>query len=389
MRRLIFAVLLFAFSTAAQRGPMQAAPRDAAVASGNSAQSDVLLGPAGTMVPLALVRPVLAKSAAVGEAVYAETAFPVVVGGRLAIPAGTYVRGEIDSITRPGVFSPHAQFEIHFTQLIFANGYTFEFSSMQSVAGASQPTSAVASPASANDVIPAVALVYVDVTRGNDVLLDNGTQFEMVLQEPVQLISASVASAARAAKPLDPRQFRTASVCRPTPGSPGTPDTVIPGTPDTVIPGTPDTVIPGTPDTVIPGTPDTVIPGTPDTVMPGSPATPDIPCPGPPVVAGSTKARKQSFALGAPAQLAGQQLASGSYEAAWKGSGPLALVQILHNNKVVASIQARVVLLDRKSPAPAAGMVTNPDGSRSLQSLRFAGQSFALYFDLPSQRESS
>jgi hypothetical protein len=388
MRRLSIAVLLFAFSTAAQRGPMQAAPQSPATATGTPAQSTVLVVPAGTMVPLALMRPVLFKSAAVGETIYAETAFPVTVEGRMAIPAGTYARGRIDSITRPGLFSPHAQFEMRFTQLIFANGYTLEFSTVQSLAGSAAQPSATALPGNSDDVIPAVASVYVDVTKNNDVLLDNGTQFEMVLQEPLQLLAARVAPAARMAKPLDVTQFRTASVCRPIPGSPGTPDTVIPGTPST--PGTPDTVIPGVngmPDTVIPGIPAT--PGTPDTVIPGTPATPGIACPGPPVVVDSTKAQKQFFDLTDSTQLAGQQLAPGRYEATWKGSGPLALVEILHNNKIVASLQARIVLLNRKSPAPGAGIVTNPDGSRSLQSLRFAGQSFALYFDLPSQRESS
>lgn len=388
MRRLIIAVLLFAFSTAAQHGPVQPAPVDPAPASGNLAQPSVLLVPTGTTVPVALTQPVFAKSAAVGEAIYAETAFPVTVDGRMAIPAGTYVQGQIDSMTRPGVFSPHAQFEIRFTRLIFANGYAFEFSPAQNLASAVAPAATTASSANAADVIPAVALVYVDVTKRNDVILDNGTQFEMVFQEPVQLLSTNVASAAGVANPLGVTHFRTASVCRTIPGSPGTPDTVIPGTPST--PGTPDTVIPGVngaPDTVIPGIP--ASPGTPDTVIPGSPATADIPCPGPPVVAQSTKTQKQSFALSVPTQLAGQQLAAGSYQATWKGSGPLALVQILRNKKVVASVQARVVLLDRESPAPATGVVADPDGSQSLQSLRFAGQSLALYFDLPSQRESS
>lgn len=388
MRRLIIAVLLFAFSAAAQRGPMQPVPQDSAPARGNSAQSAVLVVPAATAVPVALTQPVFAKSAAVGEAIYAETAFPVAVDGRMAIPVGTYVLGQIDSMTLPALFSPHAQFEIHFTRLIFANGYTFELSSAQNLASGSVSASAAPSSVNAADVFPAAALVSVDVSMSSDVLLDNGTQFEMVFQDPVQLLSARIASAAGLAKPFDATHFRTASVCQPIPGSPGTPDTVIPGTPST--PGTPDTVIPGVngaPDTVIPGIP--ASPGTPDTVIPGSPATADIPCPGPPVVAQSTKTQKQSFTLSAPTEIAGQQLAAGSYQATWKGSGPIALVQILRNKKVVASVQARVVLLDRESPAPATGIVTNPDGSRSLQSLRFAGQSLALYFDLPSQRESS
>ena len=384
MRKLTLAILLFAFSTMAQRGPMQPAPQQPSMATNNhSGKPTVLVVPAGTTVQLALTQPVLAKSAAVGEAIFAETVFPVTADGHMAIPAGTYVQGQIDSLSRPGMFSPHAQFQIHFTQLIFANGYTFQFSSMQNLTNAQGGAAEYAA-----DVIPAAANVYVNATTRNDVLLDNGTQFEMILQDPVQLVSASVASAVRVSKPLNLEQFKTASMCRPIPATPGTSDTVIPGTPGT--PGTPDTVIPGVggaPDTVIPGIP--ASPGTPDTVIPGTPATPEIPCPGPPAVMNNMKTQKQAFSLGAPLQLAGQPLAAGAYEATWKGSGPSVSVEIVDKKKTVATVQARLVLLSGKSPAVVVGTQPNANGLASLQSLRFGGQSFALYFDQAVQQETN
>ncbi|HTZ98848.1 MAG TPA: hypothetical protein VMB02_00860 [Candidatus Aquilonibacter sp.] len=382
MRRLAIAILLCTLSAAAQRGPLQPAPQQPTTATNNSSQPTVLVVPAGRTVPLEITQPVFAKSAAVGEAIFAETVFPVTVNGRMAIPAGTYVQGQIDSLSRPGIFSPHAQFQIHFTRLVFANGYTFDFSAIQNLTSvqAPGPNPAVPDASPATDVIPAVANVYVAVTLRNDVLLDNGTQFDMILQEPVQLISASVAAAVRVSKPPLIGHFETASTCRAIPATQGTPDTVIPGTPGTS--GTPDIVIPGAngaPDTVIPGTPAT--PGTPDTVIPGTPGTPGIPCPGPPVVTESTKTQKQAFSVSAPVQLDGQQLAAGDYEATWKGPGPRVSVKIAEKKKTVATVQARLVLLNRKSPSVALGTQPNPDGSLSLQSLRFKGQSFALYFD--------
>jgi hypothetical protein len=384
MRKLTLAVLLFAFSAAAQRGPMVPSPQQPTTATNShSKRSTVLVIPAGNTVPLALTQPVLANSAAVGGPIFAETVFPLAVNGQMAIPAGTYVQGQIESMSRPGIFSPHAQFQIRFTRLIFANGYTFQFSAMQNLTGAQS-----ASAGSADDVIPAVANIYVGVTSRNDVLLDNGTQFEMILQEPVQLVAASVASAVRVSKAPDFSGFRTASTCRAIPATEGTSDTVIPGTPPT--PGTPDTVIPGVdgaPDTVIPGIP--ASPGTPDTVIPGTPGTPGIPCPGPPVVVDNTKTQKQTFNLSAPAQLAGQQLAAGTYEATWKGSGPRVSVQIIDKKKTVASVQAQLVLLNRKSPSAAIGTQPNPSGVPSLESLRFRGQSFALYFDQAAQEETN
>ena len=59
----------------------------------------------------------------------------------------------------------------------------------------------------------------------------------------------------------------------------------------------------------------------------------------------------------------------------------MAQVGILQDGKAVLTVMARVVLLNRKSSADTPGTQTNSDGSLSLQSLRFAGETFALYFD--------
>ena len=328
--------------------------------------------PAGTSVFLALTNPVMTGSAKAGDSIYAETTFPVAANTRMAIPAGTDVQGVIDAVARPGKFSTHAQLQIHFTKVIFTNGYTVELPS---------PPDAGATPLP-NDVAAAVANPYVLVSPRSDVLLDNGTQIEMVLQVPLLLDSARVAAAARESQPYAADRFCSASRCRPTPGWPGTPDTVIPGTPGT--PGTPPTVIPGapgTPDIVIPGIPAT--PGTPATVMPGSPATPGIPCPGPPLVTANSKVQlyREAFQLAAPVQIAGTPLAAGSYELAWKGLGAPVQVTFAQKGKFVASVRARVVWLNRKPSADVPQMATQPDGSISLLSVRFAGETFALYFD--------
>jgi hypothetical protein len=90
---------------------------------------------------------------------------------------------------------------------------------------------------------------------------------------------------------------------------------------------------------------------------------------------------KESFQLDAPVQVSGRQLSAGSYQVAWEGSGPPVQVDILQKGNIVVSVRARVVLLNRKSPANTPAMRPNFDGSLSLQSLRFAGQTCALYFD--------
>jgi hypothetical protein len=380
------AILLAALTSAAQTAPPQPDSQARSQAGSSTAKSRIVI-PAGTTVSLALTSPILARTAKAGDGVYAQVAFPVAVKNQMAIPPGTYVQGQIDTLTRPGLFSPHAQFQIHFTKIIFANGYTVELAGPKNVTSgqpSAQPAPAAPGtpPAPPDDVIAAVATAYVQVSSASDVLLDNGSQIEMVLQVPLRLNAAKVAAAVRLSNPALLAHLKSATLCRPIPGTPGTPDTVIPGTPGT--PGTPPTVIPGgpgMPDTVIPGTPAT--PGTPDTVIPGTPGTPYVPCPSPPVVTSNPKVQnyKESFQINAPVQVSGVRLSAGSYQVTWEGSGPWTQVDIFQNGNRVVSLRARVVLLNRKSPADAPGTRTNSDGSVFLQSLRFAGQTFALYFD--------
>ncbi|MGH9528364.1 MAG: hypothetical protein ACRD2S_00425 [Terriglobales bacterium] len=378
MRRLAIAILLTALARAAQT------PQPDPQTRGTTADSGIVV-PAGTTVLLSLTNPVMAKTAKPGDIVYAETAFPIAVKNRMAIPAGTYVQGQIDTLTRPGRRSPHAQFQIHFSKIIFTNGYTVELPKAGNTTqqAPQEPiTKTGTAAAQADDVIAAVATPYVEVSSVNDVLLDNGSQIEMFLQIPLLLNAENVAAAVRRSNPGPLPQFRSATRCLPTPGSPGSSDTVIPGT--SGMPGTPDTVIPGVngmPDTIIPGIPAT--PSSPDTIIPGTPGTPGISCPAPPVVIWTPKVAdyKQSFQIATPALVSGKQLAAGSYQVGWNGSGPSAVVDILQNGSLVVSARARFVLLSRQSSADVPETRTNSDGSVFLRSLRFAGQAFALYFD--------
>src|SRR5258708_1018491 len=221
----------------------------------------------------------------------------------------------------------------------------------------------------ADDVIGAVANPYVGVSSANDILLDNGSQIEMVLQVPLVLNASSVADAVRRSNPASLAPFKSATACKTIPGTPATPDRVISGIPST--PATPDTVIQmgaGMPDIVVPG--NVAMPGTPDTIVPGDPATMDLARPDPPLLPSNPKVQssRESFHIEAPAQISGKQLAVGSYQVTWRGSGPLTQVDILQNGTLVLSVRARVVLLNRKSSADAPETRSNADGSVWVQS---------------------
>ena len=55
----------------------------------------------------------------------------------MMIPAGTYVQGKISQIKRGGHIKGRAELLIHFTSMIYPNGYTVMFpGSLENVPGA-------------------------------------------------------------------------------------------------------------------------------------------------------------------------------------------------------------------------------------------------------------
>lgn len=103
---------------------VQAAPSAPAIPAPktHAAAPAQLVIPAGTAIPLTMVTEIHRKAMANGGPVRAQVMFPVTVGGRIAIPVGTFVDGTMDAPkkTNPSKLYPL----IHFTHLTFANGYT-------------------------------------------------------------------------------------------------------------------------------------------------------------------------------------------------------------------------------------------------------------------------
>jgi type IV secretory pathway VirB10-like protein len=184
--------------------------------------------PAGTKVPVALKHAISTKSAHEGDAVYAETTFPVVLNDRILIPAGTYVQGTISHVERAGRIKGRAEVLMHFTTLIYPSGYTVmlpgsienapgvDKTSMKGDEGtiradsqAGQKAGTIASTAATGTVVGAIAnggkgaligaaaggavgTVIALLTRNNEVKLDTGTTLEMVIQRPVPLDASRI-----------------------------------------------------------------------------------------------------------------------------------------------------------------------------------------------------
>jgi hypothetical protein len=213
---------LLAVSVWAQNNPKPVG----APASSGAVQELVI--PAGTKVPVELKHAISTHGTRAGDAVYAETTFPVVANDRVLIPAGTYVQGRISQIQRGGRIKGRAQVLMHFTSLIYPTGYTVmlpgavenapgldktgvkdEEGTLQKDGQTGSKVGTVATTAGTGAVVGGLsqggkgALIGAGVggvvgtaiamlTRGDDVKMDAGTTIELVVQRDIPLDASRV-----------------------------------------------------------------------------------------------------------------------------------------------------------------------------------------------------
>jgi hypothetical protein len=181
----------------------------------------------GTHVPLSLINSVSTKNAIVGDRIYLETVFPVLVDGRIVIPPGSYVAGTITDIRRPGKVKGRGEFHLRFDSLTLPNGTTRDFrahvtgldgraseeldhkeGTIRSEGNKAGDVRAIGETAAAGASIGALAgsiagspgmgaaigagagaaaaLIGVMFTRGPDAVLAKGTTIEMILDRQVR-----------------------------------------------------------------------------------------------------------------------------------------------------------------------------------------------------------
>lgn len=180
----------------------------------------------GTKLPLSLINSISTKHSAEGDSVYLETAYPVVVNGRIVIPVGSYVMGTVTHVKKPGRVKGRGELYIRFDSLTLPNGVTRDFRARMGGMDASGSGSmdkaegkvtsegnkggdvkTVAETASAGASIGGIAgsvaghtgmglgvgaaagaaagLIGVLATRGPDAVLPRGATVEMVLDRKV------------------------------------------------------------------------------------------------------------------------------------------------------------------------------------------------------------
>lgn len=119
--------LVTAGALSAQQAPATPAAQEAAAAApAQPAQpasaGQVFVVPAGTRLPLTLKSAIGTGTAKPGDAVYLTSDFPVIVGGRVVIPAGVFVQGYVDGVQRGAKVKGRAQIMMHFVSMVFPNG---------------------------------------------------------------------------------------------------------------------------------------------------------------------------------------------------------------------------------------------------------------------------
>jgi hypothetical protein len=114
------------------RRPPEPSVTAKAAAAAADAKAPKVVVPAGTRIPLVLHNGVSTRTAQAGDPVYFETIFPIMVNGRVAIPAGSYVSGEITDSQRAGRVKGRAELRVKLNVLILPNAYQVDLNAVPS-----------------------------------------------------------------------------------------------------------------------------------------------------------------------------------------------------------------------------------------------------------------
>lgn len=184
---------------------------------------------AGTRIALGLISSVSTKHSAVGEKVYLETVFPIVVRQHIVIPTGSHVTGTVTEVKRPGRVRGKGELYVRFDSIILPNGTTRDFRSrlggidargsehldakegvvkgdsnkagdLKTVAtgglGGASLGGLIARSASGAGIGAAAGaaagIAGVLLTRGPDAVLAKGSTVEMILDRPLSFEAAEV-----------------------------------------------------------------------------------------------------------------------------------------------------------------------------------------------------
>lgn len=190
--------------------------------------------PAHTLIPLTLKNAINSRTAFVGQAIYCETIYPITVGNRIIIPVGSYVKGSVTEVIKPGRVKGKAQVGIRFESITLPSGMNQPMrATLASYSGSGEENfkreegriegkstkgkdaERVATTATQGTIIGGLStrsgkgagigalsggvagLVLVLATRGEHVVLPPGTNFELELSSPLNFDRDEVGGSTR------------------------------------------------------------------------------------------------------------------------------------------------------------------------------------------------
>jgi len=176
--------------------------------------------PAGTVIPITLTSRVSTKDSRDGDGIYGKTTFPITINNKIVIPEGSYVRGKISEIRRPGRVKGKAELALNFQTLVLPSGVTIPiYTSLGGTGGAGERKgeATVQGEGSKGEDAKTVERTTVEgagigaigartvkgagvggaggaaagaaavlLTRGQDLVLGPGTTLEIVLDRPIE-----------------------------------------------------------------------------------------------------------------------------------------------------------------------------------------------------------
>jgi type IV secretion system protein VirB10 len=114
--------------------------------------------PSGTHIPLVLHNAISTRSARPGDPVYFESVFPVMIDGKVVIPAGSYISGEITESKRPGRVKGRGELMMKLTTLILPNAYMVNLNAVPGNAGTG-----------GNETTTSEGKIVADSSKGSDI----------------------------------------------------------------------------------------------------------------------------------------------------------------------------------------------------------------------------
>lgn len=178
-----------------------------------------LVVPTGTVIPISLATRISTKDAKDGDSIQGKIIHPITVNNKVVIPAGSWVRGKVTEVKRPGRISGKGELAINFQTLTLPSGINIPiYTSLAGAGGAGEKTGEatiegdsskgedagkIGKSAGTGAVIgvigaggkgaavggiggAAVGTAGVLLSRGKDLVLEPGTTIEIVLDRPLE-----------------------------------------------------------------------------------------------------------------------------------------------------------------------------------------------------------